>query len=280
MPEIGRKNTLSVLRLSDYGVYLDGGELGDILLPNRYVPDGADVGQNLEVFLCYDSEDRLMATTDIPKAMVGEFAHLRVVSMSSVGAFLDWALPKDLFLPFSEQTRELSPGQSVVAYVYLDKTQRIAASMRLDRFLSKEKPKYEDGEAVDLMISAKTDLGYKAIINGRDLGVLYANEVFQNLEHGQKIKGYIKKIREDGKIDLALLQAGHKSAGDIGQKILAMLEQQNGFLAITDKADPEEIYSLFGVSKKKYKMAIGGLYKQRKILVTDEGIRLVKKASL
>jgi predicted RNA-binding protein (virulence factor B family) len=274
--QIGRLNSLKILKHSDYGVFLDGGDLGEILLPSRYVPDDCDVDDVLEVFICYDSEDRLMATTEVPLAMVGDFAHLKVVSMTAVGAFLDWGLPKDLFLPFSEQTRDLSSGQDVVVFVYLDKSQRISASMRLERNISKEKPSYEDGQAVDLFITAKTDLGYKAVINGRHWGVLYANEVFQELTHGQRIKGYIKKMREDGKIDLALLQAGHKSAADIGERILQMIEEEGGSLPVNDKTSAEDIYQLFGVSKKKFKMAIGGLYKKRKIVIHDDGIELVK----
>ncbi|WP_415062174.1 S1 RNA-binding domain-containing protein [Bdellovibrio sp.] len=277
MIHIGQLNKLKVLKHVAHGVYLEGGNDGEILLPLRYMPEQCEVGDLLEVFICYDSDDRLMATTEMPFAMVGQFAHLRVKALEKVGAFLDWGLPKDLFLPFSEQTRELRVGQYAVVYIYLDKSDRISASMRLDRFMDKEPGNYEEGSAVDLFIAAKTELGFKAIINGRHWGVLYSNEVFEPLDYGQRVKGFIKKIRPDGKIDLSLQKAGYKAAEDIGEKILQVLQDKGGYLPINDKTSAETIYDLFGVSKKKYKMALGGLYKQRIITVNEDGIRLVRK---
>ena len=218
-----------------------------------------------------------MNKSETPLAWVGEFAFLKVVDTKEVGAFLDWGLEKDLFLPHSEQTRSIQPGQSVIVYIYLDKAERITASMRLDKHVSAEPEKYTEGQEVDLLIAAETDLGFKAIINNHHWGVLYHSEVFQPLSYGQRIKGFIKKLREDGKIDLILQQAGHKAAqGDIGPKILEELKKQGGFLPVNDKTSAETIYELFGVSKKKYKIALGGLYKKRLITVDDDGIRLAK----
>lgn len=276
MLEIGRMNQLRILREVDFGLYLDDGEDGEILLPVRYMPEHFDIGDYLDVFISYDSEDRLVATTDQPYAMVGEFALLKVVALSPVGAFLDWGLPKDLFLPFAEQSRPLKVGQDVIVYIYIDNSERIAASMRLERNLSKTPHPYELGQQVDLLIIGKTDLGFKAIIEGQHLGLLFENEVFQPLEYGQAVKGFIKNIRSDGKIDLSLkiMRTGHTAAEDIAPQILAELEKKGGFLPIDDKTPAETIYKLFGVSKKKYKMALGGLYKKRLITISDDGIRL------
>ena len=273
--EIGRINKLAVVKKTDFGVYLDGQEDGEILLPKNAVPNPCEVGDLLDVFIYFDSEDRMIATTKMPKAMVGEFASLPLVSVENVGAFLDWGLTKDLFLPFAEQTKDLRRGQNVVVFIYLDKSQRISASMRLERYIDKEPGDYKEGQSVSLLITGATDLGIKALINGRHWGVLYDNEVFQTLTYGQQIPGFIKKVRDDGKIDLSLHPAGYKAAEDIGEKIMSLLKAKGGFLPFNDKTSAELIYDNFGVSKKKYKMALGGLYKKRLIVVTDEGIRLV-----
>lgn len=275
--QIGQLNKLKVIKHADFGVYLDGGDDGEILLPLRDMPDPCEVGDIIEVFICFDSEDRLIATTQIPFVMVGDFAHLKVKAKESVGAFLDWGLPKDLFLPFSEQTREIRVGQYVIVHVYLDKSDRIAASMRLDRHIDKEPGEYEENQNVDLMIAAKTDLGFKAIVNNRHWGILYENEVFQRLDIGQKLKGFIKKLRPDGKIDLSLSRLGYKAADDVAEKIMEVLKAKGGFLNITDKTSPEVIYQIFGVSKKKYKMSLGGLYKKRLITISEDGIKLTTK---
>lgn len=276
MIQVGKFNRLKVLKHVDFGIYLDGGDDGEILLPLRYMPENCEVGDEVDVFICFDSDDRLMATTEKPKAMVGDFALLKVVATTPVGAFLDWGLPKDLFLPFAEQTRALRVGQEILVYIYVDKSDRLSASMRLERNIEKTDANYKEGQPVNLIIAGRTDLGFKAIIENRHWGVLYGNEVFMPLHQGQRIPGYIKKMRDDGKIDLSLQQTGHKSAAeDVGPKILNLLKERNGFLAINDKTPPEEIYRLFGVSKKKYKIALGGLYKQRLISVDDDGIRLV-----
>ncbi|MBX3039611.1 MAG: GntR family transcriptional regulator [Bdellovibrionaceae bacterium] len=276
MVQIGKWNQLKVVKEVSFGVYLDGQEEGEILLPAKEVPKGLKVGDSLDVFLCFDSEDRLISTTSKPLAEVGQFAVLRVVSVETVGAFLDWGLPKDLFLPYAEQSRDLRPGQEIIVYLYLDKTTRIAASMRLERNLEKTPGELTEGQEVDLLLFGRTDLGFKAIINGKHLGVLYENEVFQKLDYAQSLKGFIKKIRDDGKIDLTLQRAGHEAANeDIGPLILKALEKNGGYLEINDKASAETIHRLFGVSKKKFKIALGGLYKKRLITVNDDGIRLV-----
>jgi uncharacterized protein len=211
---------------------------------------------------------------------IGEFALLRVVDVQDIGVFLDWGQPKDLFLPHAERTRNLEVGDEIIVFAYTDKSDRISASMRLDRNKAKSNEGLADGQKVELMIADETDLGFKAVVNGRSLGMLFHNEVFQTLHYGQIIDGFIKKIRDDGRLDLILQQPGHKAAVDnIAPKILELLNEKGGFMAINDKTDPETIYNLFGVSKNKYKIALGGLYKSRQITVEKEGIRLVKKGA-
>lgn len=276
MALIGKTNWLSVVRETDCGVLFDGGDLGEILMPNRYVSKDWNPGDVVEIFLMLDSEDRLTATTEKPAAEVDEFALLRVVSVTGIGAFLDWGLPKDLFVPFREQKMPLREGQSVIARIYLDESSgRIAASIKLDKFLDRVAPHYEPGEKVKLLICAKTDLGFKAIIDGRHWGVLFQNEVFQPLEKGQRIEGYIKQVRFDGKIDLSIQKPGAKKIGALTDVILEYIKEQGGFMPITDKSPPEEIYNLFGVSKKTYKRAIGALYKKRFITFENNGTKLV-----
>jgi len=277
MAEIGKMNTLQVLRASDFGLFLDGGKLGDVLLPKRYVSKGLEPGDSVGVFIMLDSEDRLTATTQKPYAMVDEFANLRVVSATGIGAFLDWGMPKDLLVPFREQKVKMREGQSYMVRIYLDRASgRLAASSKLDKFLDKTDANYETGEKVDLLVCAKTDLGYKAIINGAHWGVIFHNEVFQPLERGQRSEGFIKQLRPDGKIDLCLHKPGYEKVTDLTDVILQYLEKQNGFMPVTGKSSPEEIHELFGVSKKTYKQAIGALYKKRLIEFTDDGTKLVQ----
>ena len=277
MVEIGKMNTLPVLRSTDFGLFLDGDKLGDVLLPKRYVSADSKPGDSLEVFVMLDSEDRLTATTQKPYAMVDEFANLRVVSVTGIGAFLDWGMPKDLFVPFREQKIKMREGQSYLVRIYLDRaSNRLAATSKLDKFLDKTEAAYEPSESVDLLIAAKTDLGYKAIINGAHWGVIFHNEVFQPLERGQQIKGFIKQLRDDGKIDLCLQRPGYEKVTELTDVILNHIKQQGGFMPITGKSSPDEIYNLFGVSKKTYKQAIGALYKKRQIEFTDNGTKLVQ----
>jgi predicted RNA-binding protein (virulence factor B family) len=278
MVEIGRINKLTIKRKLDYGAYLDGGESGDILLPKKYIPKKCQPGDEVEVFVYVDREEHLRATTQKPYATVGQFAKLRVVANSSSGAYLDWGLQKDLLVPKREQYAKMEEGKSYVVFVFLDKkTNRITASSKLDKFLDLQSPNYDKGEEVDLFICDKTDLGYKAVVNNSHWGMIYKNEVFQNLHIGQQLKGYIKIIREDLKIDISLQQSGYQRVDNISQSILKTIKNLGGSIAVTDKSPPEDIYSLFGVSKKTFKKAIGALYKKRLITIDTNGIKLAQK---
>jgi predicted RNA-binding protein (virulence factor B family) len=276
--EIGKVNKLRVVKEVAHGIYLDGGEYGEILMPKRYVPAGTKAEDVLDAFVYLDSEDRIIATTEKPYAMVGEFACLKVVSVTGIGAFLDWGLMKDLLVPFSEQNKKMEVGRSYVVYIYLDdETNRIVASAKVEDFLDNDPPDYTVSQQVDLMIFAQTDLGYKAIINNNHTGVLYKNEVFKKLHIGDKLKGYVKKLRENGKIDLHLEKAGFGKVVDIATQILDKIKESGGYLSMSDKSPAEEIYNTFGVSKKTFKQAIGGLYKARLISIEGDGIRLTTK---
>ena len=278
MAEIGVFNNLRVIKEVDFGVYLDGGEHEEILLPRRYVPENCKVDDNIRVFIYLDSEDRFIATTKTPYAIVGDFALLKVIAVESVGAFLDWGLLKDLLVPFGEQPPTMEIGKSYIVKIYVDKkSNRIAATTRLDRYLDNEPGNFHAGQEVELLICNQTDIGYKAIINGTHWGVLYSNEVFQPLKSGQRTKGYIKKVREDNKIDLSLHKPGYERVDDITDTILNVLKEQGGFISVTDKSSPETIHKLFGVSKKTYKKAIGAIYRKRLITIESDGIRLNTK---
>ena len=277
MLKIGQYNQLKVIKHVDFGVYLDGMDDGEILLPLKYMPEDCDVGQVIEVFVCFDSEDRLIATTEKPLIQVGQFAMLTVRAVEKVGAFLDWGLSKDLLLPFAEQIRNLRVGQNVVVFCYVDSSDRIAATMKVDKHAEKNTADLKVDQEVNLLIYNRTDLGYKALVDQKYIGVLFQNEVFQDIQYGQQLKGYIKQIRPDGKIDLRLLKAGHKAAQDLAPLILEELKKNQGFLSVTDKTSAEEIYDLFGVSKKKFKIALGDLYKKRQIVILDNGIQLTAK---
>ncbi len=276
MISIGNVNKLRVVKEVDFGVYLDGEDKGEILLPSRYVPEGYENTGMIDAFIYLDSEDRLIATTEIPYARVGEFAFLKVVAVNNTGAFLDWNLPKDLLVPFREQKQKMAEGKSYLVFVYLDtESQRIAASSRLDKFLDLAPSEYTEGESVSLLISEETDLGFKAIVNQSHWGMLYRNEVFQSLEIGQKVAGFIKKVREDGKLDLCLQKPGAEKVDKLSERIIELLKEEEGFLAVTDKSSSQTIMDLFSVSKKTFKKAIGGLYKKKLILIEANGIRLV-----
>ena len=275
MADIGKINSLNVGRIIEYGAILDGRESGDILLPKKYVPVGCKRGDAFEVFVYMDRQKHLRATTQKPYATVGQFAALQVLSVSSAGAYLDWGLPADLFAPRQRQLHPMVEGQSYVVFVFLEnRTQRVLASSKLDRFLNLKKPKYEDGQEVDLLICDQTDLGYKAVINDSHMGILYKNEVFQKLYTGQRIAGHIKKIREDFKIDLSLQTPGYQRIDAVSAAILNKIKSLGGRISVTDKSPPEEIYSLFGVSKKTFKKAIGALYKKRLVVIEARGIAI------
>lgn len=276
MIKVGRTYELDVIKAVDFGFYLDAENLGEVLLPIKYAPDDLVEGDYLEVFLYLDSEDRLVATTQVPKARVGEFAYLEVVDNTSVGAFLDWGLDKDILVPFSEQHRPMEVGHSYLVYVYIGQADgRIVASSKIDKFLDDEEPhNFEPQQAVNLIIANSTDLGYKAIINHSHWGVLYKDDVHQRLSFGQSVKGYIKHVRPDRKIDLSL-QGGQVTRDKNTTVILDYLKNKNGFAPVHDKSDPELILDLFGMSKGAFKRTIGGLYKQRIISIEKDGIRLL-----
>lgn len=275
MIALGTLNTLTVKKQVKFGFYLDGLSWGEILLPNNVAPANLQLGEPLEVFLYLDSEDQLIATTEIPAIMVGQVAMLPVVASTKVGAFLNWGLKKDLLVPFSEQHIPLKEGQRYLVYCYVDLSNRIVASTKLDRHLHKTAAQYSPGDKVNIIISEATDLGYKAVINHQHWGVLYNNEVFKPLKRGEQMMAYVVKVRDDGKIDLRLNSATYKQAQELTESILDKLKQNNGKLALTDKSSPELIYDMFGVSKKAYKQAIGTLYKDKKIVILDAGIMLV-----
>ncbi len=277
MAAIGERNALRVLREATPGLYLDGEELGHILLPRRYVVPGTVSGDYLEVFVHRDSEDRLVATTEIPRACVGEFAAMKVVSFSpKIGAFLDWGLTKDLLLPMREQAHRVRVGETVVAYVLLDpKGQRIVATTRLDRHLDRSEPAYDEGQRVHLLIAAETPLGFKAIVENAHAGLLYKSDLAAPLAVGQQLEGYVRAVRPDGKIDLALDPAGHARIGPLLERILESLEAHGGRLEFSDRSTPEAIRATFGTSKKAFKQALGALYRERKIRLAGEGIELV-----
>jgi predicted RNA-binding protein (virulence factor B family) len=277
MVEIGKTNTLRVVKEVDFGLYMDGGDLGEILLPTRYVPEGTEVDHFLDVFIYIDSEDRLICTTLEPNAEVGDFAAMKVVAVTEVGAFLDWGLMKDLLVPFMEQKERMIEGITYLVYVYLDdETERVVASSKIDKYLDNVPADYEEGQEVDLVIGNKTDLGMNVIINGEHLGLIYHNEIFQPIKPGEKVKGYIKKLREDEKIDVALQKEGYERVTGIAGDILRKLEKSGGFVEANDKSSPESIKHMFGVSKKAFKKAIGALYKDRLITIEEKGIRLKK----
>jgi predicted RNA-binding protein (virulence factor B family) len=260
----------------DFGLYLDGGEGREILLPKRYVPENVNVDDELEVFIYRDNEDRLIATTEHPYGTVGEFQWMKVKDVSKAGAFLDWGIMKDLLVPFREQKTAMNPGEYYLVYIYPDFiTKRIVASTRIDKFLDNIPPRYERHQEVDLIIAGETALGYKAIINNSHWGLLYHNEIFRKLSTGERCKGYIKEVRDDDRIDVSLYPIGYDKVDSIAQQIVAALERNDGCLPVNDKSDAEDIYALFSCSKKSFKMAIGALYRKNIITIEKHGIRKV-----
>lgn len=281
MAILGKRNTLSIVRASTPGLYLDGGELGEILLPGRYIPANLKPKDKLDVFVYRDSEDRLVATTEIPHATVGEFAAMKVVSINDrVGAFLDWGLAKDLLLPFREQERSVRVGQRVVVFVYLDpKTERIVATTRLYRHLNPDRPFYRNSQPVDLLITGSTQLGYQAIVENAHSGLLYRDNIATPLQIGQRVKGFVRNIRPNGQIDLSLDAAGYKRVAPLTDQIVKALEEGGGKLAFDGDSSPEAIRQKFGVSKKAFKQALGKLYKARRIGFLKPGIELLDNSS-
>jgi uncharacterized protein len=278
MATIGRRNTLKIVREAPPGLYLDGGELGEILLPKKYIPHDIKPKDLLNVFVYLDSEDRLVATTETPLAEVGEFAALKVVGVNrNVGAFLNWGLAKDLLLPFREQTKPPRIGQTIVVFILLDPTsRRIMASARLNRYLSQEPPDYQPGQSVNLLIVSKTPLGYTALVENAHRGLLYGDRTNAPLEIGQRIKGFVRIVRDGEKIDLTLDPPGaYKQVPSITAEIVNALEKNGGKLNVDDSTDPEEIRATFNVSKNTFKRALSSLYKKRRIRFTNPGIELI-----
>lgn len=274
--ELGKFNTLEVVKEVDFGVYLDGGDQGEILLPTRYVPEECAVGDWLRVFLYLDIEERLIATTLTPLVQVGEFACLEVAWVNEYGAFLNWGLMKDLFVPFREQKMKMQVGREYVVYVYIDEeSYRIVATAKVDKYLSKETPTYKSGDEVDILIWQKTDLGFKAIIENKFSGLLYDSEIFKSIYTGDKLKAYIKQVRPDGKIDLVLQKAGGARIDDFSATLLQYIKDNGGATSLHDKSDADDIYEVFGVSKKTFKKAVGDLYKKRLITIEPDGLHLV-----
>lgn len=277
MLKIGTMNHLEVVDQLPFGFYLDGGQQERILLPSNTAPADCEVGQYLDVFVYHDSEDRIIATTKTPLAFVDQVAVLRVKSLTSVGAFLDWGLEKDLLVPFSEQEKPLSEGVEYVVYVFQDpETQRLAASTKLREFLEEEGDDLKVGSEADLIICGRTDMGYKAVINGTHLGLLFKDEIFKPVRIGERTKGFIRRIRDDGKIDLCFQFHSAKARHDLTDQIIDDLEAHGGLSTLTDKSSPEEITNRFGVSKNAYKKALGALFKQKRILLSKDRITLVK----
>jgi uncharacterized protein len=275
MLQIGKMNTLKIKEIRAAGVYLDTGGISDIFISKKSVPASSQLGDTLEVFVSVDKNNALQGTLQKPLAIVGEYAMLRVVSDSPAGAFLYWGMENDLLVPKAEQQQKMVQGQSYVVFIFLsEKTNRIVASSKLDKFLSTESPDYKEGEEVDLLLFEKTDLGYRALVNRAHAGMIYTNEVFQQLRIGQRVKGYINKIRDDQKIDLILQQPGYQGVDGVSQNILAIIQEHGGKVPVTDKSPPDEIYALFSVSKKVFKKAIGALYKKRIIRIEADGISL------
>lgn len=276
MTEIGAFNKLQVVKQVDFGVYVDGGDLDTILLPKRYVPEGCQMGDWIDVFLYFDSEDMLIATTETPRVQVGDCEMLKVVDINSAGAFMDWGLPKDLLVPYNEQQKPMEVGYSYVVHVFYDQnSDRIAASTKLSHHLDEETVWLKPRQAVNLLIAGRTELGYKAVIDNKYLGLIFRADAYRPLKIGERLPGFVKAIRADGKIDLLISQASLQGDHDLGEQIIRHLQEVGGESNLSDKSDPEAIYRTFKVSKKKYKQALGSLYKSHRILIESGKIKLI-----
>ncbi len=271
----GKYHTLKIVKKVEFGLYLDA-DGTEVLLPKRFVPRDANEGDELEVFLYHDGEDRIIATTQKPKAIVGEIALMKVVHINVHGAFLEWGIMKDLFVPLSQQFNKMYEGREYLVYVYLDEqTGRVAATEKIQKYLSNEVLTVEEKEAVDLILFHPTDIGWKVIINNKHTGVLHTSDIYQEIKVGDRLKGYIKTLRPENKIDVMLGEIGYKKVGTASEKIMEQLRINGGFLPFNDKSSPEIISETFGISKKTFKMTVGNLYKERKIDITQAGIMLI-----
>jgi predicted RNA-binding protein (virulence factor B family) len=275
MIKIGKTNNLKVVKKVDFGLYLDGGESGEILLPKRYVDESMEVGDELDVFIYCDSEDRLVATTEKPLIEVGEFGLLKAVEVNRVGAFMEWGLQKDLLVPFREQSQEIRVGGSYVVYAFLDNaTKRIVGSTKLNKYVGNRILRYSEGDTVDILAVHKTDLGYKVIVDNLFWGMIYNNDLFDPLSPGDRIPAYVKTVREDGKIDVTLRERGGERVFQLANRIMGYLRDAGGEMALSDSSSPDEIKAVFQCSKKDFKKALGYLYKKGKILIADGGVIL------
>ncbi|MCQ2197974.1 MAG: S1-like domain-containing RNA-binding protein [Bacteroidaceae bacterium] len=277
MIKLGKTNTLTVVKKVDFGMYLDGGrEIGQILLPTRYVPEGLKIGQEIEVFLYLDQDEKIIATTEMPLAQVGDFAFLEVAWVNNFGAFLHWGPMKDLFVPFREQKMKMTKGHSYIVHVHLDEdSYRIMASAKVDRYIDTTYPPYHVGDEVEVLVWQKTELGLKVIVNNRYGGLLYDDQVFRNLRTGDKTKAYISQIRPDGKLDLMLSRKGQAAVEDFSDTLLQYIKDNGGHTVLGDKSPAEDIYDTFGVSKKVFKKAVGDLYKKRLITIDTDGLHAI-----
>lgn len=277
MINVGQFNRLVVVKEVPFGVYLNGDDRGQVLLPNKYVPKGTQLNDELEVFIYFDSDDKIIATTQRPRAKLGGFSCLKVIDVNRVGAFLDWGLDKDLLVPQPEQHRPMENGRSYIVYVKQDNQGRIIGSSKLDYYLDKSPIRFKKGDEVNLLVAERTALGNKVIVNDRHWGLIHSGDIFQTLQYGSRTRGYIKTIREDGKIDVVLKKVGQDSIRDLESQIMTELQKAGGFLPLHDKTPSQDIQRTFNDSKKSFKSAIGQLYKRGEIIIEDEGIRLRKK---
>ena len=275
MLHLGIKNTLRILRGTGVGMFLGDEEGNDVLLPKKYVPENAIVGDDIEVFIYRDSEDRIIATNLEPKIQLNQFACLQVKSVTAIGAFLDWGLEKDLFVPFREQNKKMEEGRWYAVFLYLDEeTDRLVASCKVNRYFEKENIDLQIGQEVDLLIFEETDLGLNAVINNKYKGLIYENEIFQRIKIGTRTKGFVKNLRDDNRVDLSLQKQGYANVEPNAERILEKLKANNGFLDVTDKSDSNYIMYQLEMSKKTFKKAVGALYRQKIIRIEDDGIYL------
>lgn len=275
MIKIGKYNELQVVKIVDFGLYLDGEDYGKILMPRKYVPEDARIGDVLQVFVYRDSEGRLVATTERPLIQVGEFGLLEAVFVNSSGAFMNWGVLKDLLVPFSEQATPIRQGDKRIVYAYLDNvTKRIVGSTKLNKYLGNKIPRYSEGDAVSILVVKKTDLGYKVIVDNLFWGMIYANDLFDPVSIGDRLPAHVKLVRDDGKIDVTLRESGGERVFQLARRIQGYLEDNGGVMQISDSSSPEEIKSVFQCSKKDFKKSLGYLYKNGKILLGENEVRL------
>lgn len=276
MAQIGKYNRLKTVRETNNGLYLDGENLGEILMPKKFTTQNIRETGEAEVFIYSDSEDRLIATTETPLVETGGFEFLSVVATNRYGAFLDWGLPKDLLVPFSEQKTKMKVGNTYLVHVYVDNiTNRVVASAKLENFLNNTPPPYKNGDEVEILVGEETNLGFKVIIENKYWGIIYRNQLFNDVKPGQRKKAFVSKVRDDDKIDILLEKPGFQKIDSISERVLIVLKENNGFLAVNDKSTPAMIQALFGISKKNFKMAVGNLYKKKIIIFKSDGIAII-----